>query len=235
MKVCHHITTDAYDQREVIFVPGWGLETSLWTLVEAALMRISRTNLRCMIIELGSTMSLPEVKASRLVVGHSTGFLWLLQQRPFDWNGLIAVNGFTRFLSDVDFPQGVEADLLQRMLSRFQHDPATVITAFLRRCGVKGKTSVSLQKARILQKGLVWLRDWDVRQAFATESTPLLILAGGVDPIVPPAMTKACFNHRSDVKVFWQPQGGHLLPLSHPQWIAMHILQFLSQLRVKHE
>lgn len=221
---------------EVVFVPGWGLEAGLWAFVQATLMSMSGRNLRCMPIELGSTMSLTLTrgKTFRLVVGHSTGFMWLLQQRPFLWDGLIAVNGFTRFVSDKDFPHGVEKDLLQRMLSHFQQNPDAVVTAFLRRCGTRGQKSVPSQRLKILRQGLVWLRDWDARPAFVTESAPLLVLAGGADLIVPPAMTQACFCQRSDVKIVWQPAGGHLLPLSHPEWLAMHIWQFASQLCAAH-
>ncbi len=228
----YNAAVDACDSLdwEVVFVPGWGLEKGFWTFVQAALIDMSGLNLRCMTIELGSTISLPPSKTFRLVVGHSTGFLWLLQQRPFLWDCLIAVNGFTRFIADKNFPQGVEEDLLQRMLSHFQQNPNIVVAAFLRRCGIRRPKSVPPHTVPILRQGLFCLRDWDARQAFTTEKAPLLILAGGADLIVPPAMTKACFHHRSDVPIFWQPAGGHLLPLSHPEWLAIRIWRFASLL-----
>ncbi|VBB69845.1 Biotin synthesis protein BioH [invertebrate metagenome] len=226
------IALNAYDESpsEVIFVPGWGLGTNLWTLVQAALVQ-RMPGLTCMTMELGNTTPLLPVKGRhRLVVGHSTGFLWLLQQRPFSWDSLVAVNGFTRFVAGTDFPQGVKAHVLQQMLYRFEYNPTAVVTAFLRRCGVQERKTIDSQWLCLLQQGLMWLRDWDARSAFSAEQAPLLVLAGGVDPIVPPAMTKACFRERNDLETIWQPVGGHLLPLSHPEWLAMHIQKFIYRL-----
>ena len=235
MQKCKATVGASHSHWEVIFVPGWGLETRLWAFVEAVLMRIPGLNMRCMAVELGSALSLPRVTAFRLGVGHSAGFLWLLQQRPFSLDGLVAVNGFTRFVAGTDFPEGVEAELLQRMLFHVQQDPAAVVTAFLRRCGAFYLKSVNiplliLKKVQKLREGLIWLQEWDGRPALIAESAPLLVLAGGADRIVTPAMTKACFCQQSDRNVFWQSTGGHLLPLSHPEWLAMHIWQFALQL-----
>lgn len=212
---------------EVVFVPGWGLEGSLWMPVQTVLARMP--GLTCTILELGDTPGSLSAVSPHLAVGHSTGFLWLLRERPLLWDGLVAVNGFTRFVAGSDFAQGVEVRLLERMLRRFDQDPATVTTTFLHRCGMQEMSH--MRRLDRLRQGLLWLRDWDVRPAFAAESVPRLVLAGGADPIVPPAMTWVCFGGQSGVEIIWQPEGGHLLPLSHPLWLAMHLWTFVQRLR----
>lgn len=216
----------------VIFVSGWGLASSLWTPVQAALMRISEPGLTCTTLELGATTpSFLPATFPCLAVGHSTGFLWLLRARPVVWDGLVAVNGFTRFIAGFDFPQGVRTHLLERMLRRFNEDPAAVTVAFLHRCGMREIIMPTLQQPDHLQQGLVWLRDWDTRSAFAAESVPRLVLAGSADQIVSPAMTEACFGGQNGVEIIWQSGGEHLLPLSHPLWLAEHLQVFVQQLR----
>lgn len=214
--------------RKVMFVSGWGLENSLWATVQNILTCIP--NLICTTIEFGSTLPFIPISAELpcLAVGHSVGFLWLMKERPLSWEGLVAVNGFTRFLASADFPQGVKAHLLERMIYLFDQNPTAVTNTFLRRCGMLEVPT--LQQLSHLRQGLIWLRDWNVESEFAAELTPRLVLAGGIDPIVTPAMTEACFSRQSSVEIAWQQEGGHLLPLSHPLWLAMQLWVFMKQL-----
>ncbi len=214
---------------EVILVPGWGLGRSLWASVETELKRMSGARLRITTIELGKLVDVLLPVECRLAVGHSTGLLWLLHQRPFAWDGLVSVNGFTRFVAGPDFPHGVEARLLHRMLHRFDHDPAVVRAAFLERCGAPETSFPDQLPPDRLREGLLWLRDWDACPALAAEPAPLLVLAGRIDPIVPPAMTEACFGERREAEILWQPEGGHLLALTHAAWVTTHIRAFAQR------
>ncbi|KAF0118934.1 MAG: pimelyl-acyl-carrier protein methyl ester esterase [Rhodospirillaceae bacterium] len=208
---------------EVVVVPGWGLGESVWAPVQAALTR-EAPDLVLTVLELGDVFADGTTGLPRLAVGHSTGFLWLLRRRPLAWRGLVAVNGFTRFVTGPGFPHGVDPRVLHRMLNRFEQDPAAVRTAFLERCGAPAVPFPPAAPLERLREGLSWLGAEDARDALAAEPTPVLVLAGGADPIVTPAMTEACFGGRGEI--FWQPKGGHLLPFSHPAWTAGAIVRF---------
>jgi pimeloyl-[acyl-carrier protein] methyl ester esterase len=54
----------------------------------------------------------------------------------------------------------------------------------------------------------------------------VLALAARDDAIVPPAMSQSIWRER----LIWSPDGGHVLPLRHPQWCARHVLEFANSL-----
>lgn len=66
-------------------------------------------------------------------------------------------------------------------------------------------------------------------QCLAPSQSPvplrLLALAGRRDPIVPPALTGACFPASV---ITWHDEAGHLLPRTHPQWCAAHLRAFAA-------
>ncbi|KAA0677373.1 alpha/beta fold hydrolase [Roseomonas genomospecies 6] len=158
-----------------------------------------------------------------VAVGHSFGALWLLHERPFAWDGLVLVNGFPRFTEGDAFAPATPRRVLDRMIARFDAAPEAVAADFLRRCGCEAPPPEGLQPAR-LGEALRALRDWDARAAL---TGPALALAGAQDPIVPPAMTEQAFR---GIDTVWHPDGGHLLPLTAPDWCAERIAAFAAGL-----
>ena len=207
-------------------VHGWGFDSGFWGEL---IRRLPERDV--LAFDLGflgrpSRPALPE-GAKITAVGHSTGLLWLLHERPFAWDALIAINGFPRFVSGDGFEPAVEPRVLERMLSRFDRDPHTVSADFLRRCGCADSPGAADVPA--LRAGLTWLRDWDARASLDKETAPILALAGSADPIVPPPMTAAAFAGRDRVSLRWREGGGHLLPLTDPDWCAAEIRAFLAE------
>lgn len=220
----------------IVFVPGWGLGNKFWKPVQGLLASNLSSALRPKFItsELGDDLlkkiALLSETSFLVAIGHSSGFLWLLQQ-PVTWNGLIAVNGFTRFTANADFPHGVSVSLLQRMLHRFDCNPRLVLTSFLHSCDNRVRIPELLfSQDSQLRQWLKWLSTEDARTAAANQRTPILALAGKLDQIVPPKMTLSCFTEKNNVTVTWQSDGSHLLPFSHPVWTAEHIRVFLEKI-----
>ncbi|TWA84584.1 pimeloyl-[acyl-carrier protein] methyl ester esterase [Azospirillum brasilense] len=172
-----------------VFVHGWGFGPAVWDAVRNAL-----PDGESVAVDLGfyGPPSFPELPAGRPVVavGHSFGGLWLLHERPFPWDGLVLVNGFSRFTEGDGFAPATPRRLLDRMIARFDAAPEAVTADFLRRCGVEAPPTAGLDAAR-LGEALWALRDWDARAAL---TGPALALAGAQDPIVPPAMTEQAFR-----------------------------------------
>jgi len=203
----------------VLLVHGWGFDAGGWAPLQQALGDAVET----VAWDLGfrGNARRPAVPEGRPVVavGHSLGLLWLLRERPLVWRALVSINGFPRFTRADDFPQGVAPRLLERMIARFGEAPQAVYADFMSRCGVAAPDTDGLA-ANMLADGLQALLTWDQRAGAMVD----LVLAGRADPIVNEAMTLAAFP-RSPIE--WQ-DGGHLLPLTAPDWCAAKLLAFLE-------
>ncbi len=211
----------------IVFVHGWGFDAGIWDQLRARL-----TDVPTFTIDLGfrhaknTVPELPVLPAGELIaVGHSLGFLWLLKNKPFAWNKLVSINGFSKFIAADDFPSGLDARMLKRMIEQCKKDPQTVVADFFKTCGHEEKIE-TLNQDELVQ-GLLGLKDWDMRKTLRENQTPLLALAGDNDPIVPRPLTEASFANKKDTQLQWH-DGGHLLPLSAPVWCAERIRNFIG-------
>lgn len=203
----------------LLLAHGWGFDRSLWDPIRALLPDCDTA---C--IEhgyLGAPAFRPPVPAGTVLVGHSAGVLDLLSRPPPGCTTLVAINGFTRFTAAPDWPNGIPGRLLDRMLVRLADDPASMTAAFRHRCGLAASAPTRPCPAT-LRSGLLALRDGDMRN---TPNPAILALAGASDPIVPPALTRACFAEQS---LIWAAEAGHLLPLTHPDWCVTALRQLLA-------
>lgn len=212
----------------LVLAHGWGFDASVWRPLQTAL-----PDLECLTWDLGfrGTPSSPALPADRpvIAVGHSLGLLWLLQNRPCRWDRLVAINGFTRFAKADNFQDGVPSRLLDRMIAKLTQTPAAVTSDFLARCGLDLEQhpidGASLDADR-LTWGLNALAGWDQRAA----PPPDLVLAGRNDPIVSSAMTQAAFPASFASGAIRWHDGGHLLPLTAPDWCAARLRELLESL-----
>lgn len=200
----------------LLLVHGWGFSTNFWTPLRRALGE----DIDCTVWDLGyhGAPVFPEPSDSVVAVGHSFGLLWLLHRQA--WRAVVSINGFTRFTQSDTFLQGVPVRLLDRMRARLVKAPDSVYRDFMARCGYTPTSTVDLDTVR-LAEGLAALAEWDVR--------PLRVnwaLAGRNDPIVTPAMTEASF---AGCPIEWH-DGGHLLPLTAPEWCAIRLRSIVESL-----
>ncbi len=229
----------------LLFVHGWAMGPWIWDPLLPLLpaMQVNR-------VDLGFFGS-PEIPAldNPLVITHSLGLLWSMMHIPRPWRGLVCINSFTRFVATEDF-SGVNPHWLRRMKNRLQQDPVGVVADFLRRCDPSqpsalatssaqpqwsARPSSALQaphllealpptadwnRARLLQ-GLEWLEQWDLRAPFARMDCPVLAICGATDLIVRSAHSRVCF---SEVPLIMVQNAGHLIPLTHAQWLAEKIM-----------
>ncbi|MBF0422866.1 MAG: alpha/beta hydrolase [Magnetococcales bacterium] len=179
-----------------------------------------------------------------VALGHSTGFLWLLnhlKEPPLRSRclGLISLMGFSRFVRGVDFPGGIDRRILLAMKRELANDSHRVLDQFMALGGVnRPMGGVRAQgNAAALAKGLEWLLSWDERPTLAAWNHPWLALAHHDDGIVNPHMTRDCFGHLPAIEaggLHWMDtedrEGGHFLPLlTDPQPYATIIHTFLSR------
>ncbi len=203
-----------------VFVHGWGFHAGMWADVVANIEGAEVT-----LVDLGFVSGGPRGKADwppdAIAVGHSLGLLWLLQQGGGRFRALVSVQGFDCFCCHIA-PSRVAA--LKRGLER---DPGATLQAFWRSCGAAGFALPEALNVAGLDQGLDWLMHWDARKAKDQLACPVLALASRDDPIVPPLMSEAIWQK---AELIWSPDGGHVLPLRHPRWLARHVLEFAHAL-----
>lgn len=206
----------------IVLVHGWSFRASVWEAVRAELP----ASLTVQAVDLGfydhaAAMTLPPASEIALIVGHSYGTLWALQQTPPSVP-LLAVNGFARFCSGDGQQNGTPGRLVDRMINRLAADPLGVVQNFRQRCGISSpETGTANPEA--LRQGLEALRHDDAR-AVLTQRHSLRALAGALDEIAPPALSQETFAAPSLTMI---DDGGHLLPLTHAKAVAAMILAML--------
>ncbi|MBF0191308.1 MAG: alpha/beta hydrolase [Magnetococcales bacterium] len=211
----------------VLLVHGWGFGAGVWRPVRRAL-----SDLTVQTLDLGfhgaPALTIPP-HAPFIAVGHSLGFLWLTRQLDHPdfaarCRGLMAINGFCRFARAPDYPLGVAGRILERMATRLQEDPQEVLSVFQRQGGLDQPIPLpATLNPEALAQGLTWLAEWDTRPILARWSKPLRVLASADDRVVTPEMTRAQFAAFQPDPIQWLPDGGHLLPLTRPEWCASMI------------
>jgi len=205
----------------LVFLHGWGFDASTWKALRPYL-----DGWEILAADAGyfGRPAVPALPPAYVTVGHSLGAMRSLEEGG-GCRGRVLINGFARFSAAADFPAGVAPRVLDRMLARLAADPAAVVGEFRRRCGAGAPDAAGGMDAAALAADLRCLRDGDARAAWRSRGLPARVLAGEADPVVAPALTRASFGD----DVAWCAGGGHLLPLTHPEWCAGHIRSFAHE------
>jgi pimeloyl-[acyl-carrier protein] methyl ester esterase len=199
-----------------VLVHGWGFHAGIFADLMGYLDGAETT-----LVDLGFVAGGPkgetEWPADAVAIGHSLGLLWLLQHGGGRFRGLVSIQGFDCFRCHIA-PSRIGA--LKRGLER---DAGGTLQAFWRSCGAAGFAWPDALNVARLDEGLDWLMHWDARKAKHELARPMLALASRDDAIVPASMSEAIWG---DTRIEWSQDGGHVLPLRHPQWCARHVLEF---------
>ena len=196
----------------LLMLHGWGFDSSLWDPLVKALpdWRIVRWDRGYF----GEKIE-PEVEPPFAAIGHSLGARLLADLSSHDIP-LVAINGFDRFIGD----GAVAPRIVELMKRRFAEEPGAVLGEFRERCGA-GSPPEQIDEERLG-------RDLALLGSRHVASSPMRVLAlhGGQDPILPESLRHTAFPGAERAT---EPDGGHLLPLTHPQWCAERIEAFLCR------
>jgi pimeloyl-[acyl-carrier protein] methyl ester esterase len=185
---------------------GWGFDACVWDglapLLAGDVVRMDR----------GYFSAAVDAERPDLMIGHSLGAMLLARRWPDV--PLVAINGFDRFCGADAVPPRV----VERMAKRFAQDPAKVLDDF--RANIGAAAAPAIVSRERLADDLAILAD---QSAPSTHLAPLLVLQAGDDPLLPPALRAGAFGG-ADACI--SPDGGHLLPLTRPEWCAAQISSF---------
>lgn len=209
--------------KKIIFAHGWSLSEHLWDHVLSRLGPMGYTTLLLdpMIAE---EQNLPaETLDNAIVIGHSLGALWLLSKASqSSYRAFISISGFDCFYKHVN-PRDIKTMLL--MLER---NPKKQIHDFQSYAGLTSDyTNAPTPALPALRTGLQWLAIKDFGIEKQKLHCPILCLASKDDRIVPKKMTLSCWQTQP---IKWIETGGHILPLTQPNWCADRILEFIQSL-----
>ncbi len=208
-----------------LFVHGWGFNPSFWEPLIARSQAMRGAQVTC--IDLGfiisdqARQSAYDASSDTVVIGHSLGVMWALEQGCSDICAFISINGFDCFYRDVN-PASIS--LMRRGLKR---NPYAQMCDFWKRCGAGSTPFFNAESlnAQALADGLEQLAQGDYSAQRKALTAPVLALASTQDAIVPQEMSTSIWQN-ADLRLC--ETGSHVLPLTHTQWCAQHIDGFLE-------
>ena len=211
--------------RQLVFIHGWGLTPAFWDGLAAKLTEFPQYRVDGGFF--GNAAEMPAIDFSNAVlIGHSLGFLRGVQLSTH-WAGLVAINGFARFVAAPDRIGCTSGAVLRDLRRRLAADPLATLAEFHRYIGAQPPAGMPQEDA--LRDGLDDLRDGDIGMALAGVTAPSLVLAGRTDPLVPVAAS-ADLAGGGGGALHWHESGGHVLPQADPVWCADHIRRLLATL-----
>lgn len=206
---------------KLVFVHGWGCHAGVWSELAPRF-----PGHEIFLMDLGFVRGGPKgaslMPEDALCIGHSFGVIWLLKHGPRRMKGLISIAGFDAFY------RYVPEDVLPSMRAGMLRDPHAQMRQFWQMCGYGEGPGTSID-AGTLRAGLDWLGAWDESERTGSLGAPIMALAARDDPIVRTPMTEGCWgNGKADLR--WLEAGGHMLPLTHADWCAENIVEFIDEL-----
>jgi len=209
---------------KALFYHGWGFDSSIWDGISGLLPQWPID-----FVDRGyfGLAKIAAVDAPCIAVTHSFGTMLALQQPPPQCVGIVALNGFDRFVASDAFP-GVHPRIMRRMTDRFANDPKTVLREYRQRCGCD--VPFPAIDSQVLGQDLRDLATLDCSALETTRNLPILSLQGDTDPILPPAMREMVFARSGRIERRTVPCSGHLLPMTHPEQCARTIREFAKVL-----
>lgn len=208
---------------KLVLVHGWGFHAGIWDKLAPRL-----DGHEIVLVDLGFVREGPkgasEIPPGAVCIGHSFGVLWLLKHGVRPMKGLVSIAGFDCLCKHV--PEHVFAAMQEGM----RRDPLAQMRTFWESCGMDGAGPGGVLDTGTLRGGLGWLATWDAEEQRRSLDAPILALASENDRVVRKEATQAIWGNSDDATLRWREHGGHLLPLTEPDWCAKQIRQFVDEL-----
>ena len=197
---------------DLVFVHGWGSGTFVW---DSMIDRFDQYNTH--MINWGfigdEDIKIPDNKF--IGIGHSLGGSWLLKHYPDQMIGFVSIASFNCFYKHIPkhvlsiMKRNASVNISKQMMDFWEHAGLGQPQGFK-----------NLHPTKIIE-GLNWLSQWDNE---IPSHLPIKVLASEDDHIVPKSMTDDIWK---DYDIEWVEDGGHMLPLTKPEWCVKHIQKFI--------
>ncbi|RWS43779.1 alpha/beta fold hydrolase [Bacillus mycoides] len=231
---------------KIIFIPGWGMEECVWTLV---LPYFKGYPVQC--IDWRNVKEKSEF-AGRIIdvahdenvilVGWSLGALATVQAyKKIKAKGIVLIGGTTKFTNTSDYTSGWNSLHVERMKKNLTRKKEDTLNRFYENMFTKNelKENTSFKEIALnfkgdsiqsLQLGLDYLIETDMRNELTDIKVPLLLLHGEQDVICPlSAAHNMMENTNATLKVV--SGAGHALCVTNFEYCANEIIQFVEGIR----
>lgn len=240
---------------KLVLLHGWGMNSYVWQTIYPRLaphfqlqaIDLPGYGLRCT----DETKTLAETAACiaaqfsgpAALLGWSLGGL-IAMQLACDFSQkvthLINIASSPCFLEQPDW-KGLEPEVFDRFQQQLLHNPKRTLERFigLQTLGTKSGFEDSrvlrrllevqpLPSTPVLQRGLMLLRQGDLRESLMQITAPVLTIYGELDHIVPyQPIQQIVFSHPHS-KTYRLAMAGHVPFLSHPDEVARLVVKFLK-------
>ncbi len=225
----------------VLLVHGWAGSPELWSRfaarladrVESARVEFTTTGPGYFFRERMGEIDSKEAPGGHfdIAIGHSGGVCGLFDFDSVTLDRIVSIAGFTRFRRGMDFPEGVGARVLERMLPRVEREPGEVLDAFWKNASTDRAGHENFSRPRDapcsdrLATGLSALQSDDYREQWSQFRGPRLVIAGTDDRIVTARHAAACFP---DDRIEWVKTDSHWLPWTFPETCAALVRELIE-------
>ena len=169
--------------------------------------------------------------ADSIVTG-SMGGLLAMELLPDSCRKLVLISSTARFCRAEDYPCGTHEKILRRMILQLQRNPEGVLRNFYRNVHYPNMNHTFesvVEPLESLSAGLDYLLHTDLRQRVPSIGTPVLLLHGAQDRIIPVGAAEWLHANLPDSRLKIFEGGGHALPAHQFNRVMQGIRNFLNE------
>ncbi|MED1113048.1 alpha/beta hydrolase [Bacillus paramycoides] len=231
---------------KIIFIPGWGMEEEVWTLVLPYFKGYSVQCVEWRNVKESSEFAGRIIDAANdenvILVGWSLGALAAIQSyKKIKAKGIVLIGGTAKFTITSDYTSGWNASFVERMKKNLARQKESTLQRFYENMFTKNELKENKNFEEItmrfkgdtiqsLQLGLDYLIETDMRNELTDIKAPLLLLHGEQDVICPLSAAHS-ITKNTNAKLKVVSGAGHALCMTNFEYCANEIIQFVEGIR----
>lgn len=231
---------------KIIFIPGWGMEEGVWTLVLPYFKGYSVQCINWRNVKEQSEFAGRIIDVAKdenvILVGWSLGALAAVQaHKKIQAKGIVLIGGTAKFTNTSDYTSGWNALHVERLKKNVARKKEDTLKRFYENMFTKNELKENKRfedmikrfkgdSIQSLQLGLDYLIETDMREELKESNVPILLIHGEQDVICPLSATRSMAeNETTTLKVV--SEAGHALCVTDFEYCANEIIQFVEGIR----
>ncbi|HFJ9438356.1 MULTISPECIES: alpha/beta fold hydrolase [Bacillus] len=231
---------------KIIFIPGWGMEEAVWTLVLPYFKGYSVQYVNWRNVKEQSEFAERIIEVAKdenvILVGWSLGALAAVQaHKKIKAKGIVLIGGTAKFTNTSDYTSGWNALHVERLKKNLARRKEDTLKRFYENMFTKDELKENKRFEDIikhfkgdciqsLQVGLDYLIETDMREELKEVKVPILLIHGEQDVICPlSAAYSMAENETATLKVV--NEAGHALCVTDFEYCVNEIIQFVEGIR----
>ncbi|AZQ46404.1 alpha/beta hydrolase [Bacillus sp. RA(2023)] len=231
---------------KIIFIPGWGMEEDVWTLVLPYFKGYSVQCINWRNVKEQSEFAGRIIDVAKdenvILVGWSLGALTAVQAyKKVNVKGIVLIGGTARFTNTSDYTSGWNVLHVERLKKNLARKKEDTLKRFYENMFTKDELKENKRFEDIikhfkgdciqsLQLGLDYLIGTDMREVLKEVKVPILLIHGEQDVICPLSAARSMAeNETATLKVV--NEAGHALCVTNFEYCGNEIIQFVEGIR----